>query len=178
MVQLPWGECHPKEAPQPLPTQYQLPRPAFLLQLHSFLCVPGLNGLYWEAGSLHQPIPRAAYYFSFVLPSSLALHREKTPRENSLFSCHSAFSTFIPSSLFLNKVQQKSSPFCLLWDFEIELQGRVIPFPLPLSFSPRGTGAAGVTREFEDQRLQPRLFKMLYQLRDRTPHPGFPEPPL
>lgn len=52
MVKLPWGECHPKEAPQPLPNRYQLLRPDFLLQIysrtHAFLCVPGLYGLCWE----------------------------------------------------------------------------------------------------------------------------------
>lgn len=36
MVKLPWGEYHLKEAPQPLPTRYQLFRPDFLLQLHSY----------------------------------------------------------------------------------------------------------------------------------------------
>ena len=70
MIKLPWGECHPKEAPQPLPTGYQLLRPDFLLRLHyhvhTILCVPGLYGLYWEAEPLEHLNPRVPLCFSFV----------------------------------------------------------------------------------------------------------------
>lgn len=39
MVQLPWGEYHPQEAPQPLSTGYQLPTPE-VLHVQPLACTP------------------------------------------------------------------------------------------------------------------------------------------
>lgn len=96
----------PRRPLSPCPLGNQLPRADFLLQLHFFLGVPGLRGLYWEAGPLGPLIPRVPYYLSFVLLCSLSLLSEK----NSLFGNNSALSTFTPCSLFLHKVQSYSLP--------------------------------------------------------------------
>lgn len=112
MVRLPWGECHPKAAPQPLPTRYQLLRPDFLLQLcsrvHTFLCVPGLYGLYWETEPVEHLNPRVPLHFPLFSPVP-----HPCSEKNSLLFLF-GFSAFIPSALFLDEVQQKSSSFCPL----------------------------------------------------------------
>lgn len=117
---------------------------------------PGLYGLHWEAGPLAHLSPTVPRCFSFVIPFPTPCSERKL--QNSLlflFSYNSVFSTFSLSSLFLDEVRQKFSSFCLLWDLEIDFHGRVTPSPLPPLPSPRGTGAAGVTRECADQKLCP-----------------------
>lgn len=98
MVRLPWGECHPKEAPRPLPNRYQLLRPDFLLQIyshtHAFLCVPGLYGLYREVSLWEHLNPRVPLCWSSVLPCSLSLLREKTPRQEFLVLVQLSFCLF------------------------------------------------------------------------------------
>lgn len=130
MVKLPWGECHPKEAPQPSPTGCQLLRPDFLLRLHSHAHRPVCPWPVWlilgsgASGTSESKGPTA---FPLFLPVPHPCSERKLPEKNSLLSsvsCNSALSTFIPSSLSLDEVQQKSSSFSPHWDFEIgDLQG-------------------------------------------------------
>lgn len=122
-----------------------------------FLCDPWPVWLTLGSWATRPSKPNSPTLLFLCSPLPHSLLRKKTPIEflAVLFSYNSAFSTFSPSSLFLDEVRQKFSSFCLLWDLEIDFHGRVTPSPLPPLPSPGGTGAAGVTRECADQKLCP-----------------------
>lgn len=115
-------------------------------QTCALLWVPGLYGLYWGAGPLGCPNPRVILYFSFVVPILHPCSETKLlPEKNSLLSllrCNSAFSTFIPSFLCPEEVQQKFLLSTCSGTLRQEIFKEEFPPPHCSYSTPRGTKAA------------------------------------
>lgn len=153
-----------------MPTQHGLPRPDLLAPC-PLVCTLSVGpwlvyGFYWGGRPLGPPNPRVTLCFSFVLPNPYPCSKTKLVPENSflsLLSCNPPASTFSPSSLFSDEVQEKFPPVHLLRDVQTgALSWGVTPLPRRLPQSvPRGTGAAGLTKASGDGRFCRRFFNVL-----------------